>query len=239
MDATRNDAFYLDLDGTLIETTPTPELARAGPRVRKVMERLVAATRGATMIVSGRAISKIDELLCMRLPAAGQHGAEIRLLNPAFDNVRLGIDCYPAILARCQALHAEMPGSLLEAKDPTIALHLRRDDPRFDDLVSGMRAIAAESGGRLSCIVAHNVVELRPADMHKGRVLVGAALFAPFAGRRPIFIGNDAPDVDGFRTASEMGGYGVAVGTPQPSARFRLASPDAVLDALDAVAGAA
>jgi len=239
MDATRDDAFYLDLDGTLIETTPTPEMARAGPRVRHVLARLVAATRGATMIVSGRAIAKVDELLCMRLPTAGQHGAEIRLLNPAFDDVRVGIEDYPAVLARCAALHARIPGSLLEAKDPTVALHLRRADPRFDELVDGMRAIAKESGGRLACVLAHDVAELRPADIHKGKVLAGAALFAPFSGRRPIFIGNDTPDIDGFRAASGMGGYGVAVGIPCAAARFRLASPDAVLDALDAVAEAA
>lgn len=239
MDATHNDAFYLDLDGTLIETTRTPDMARAGPRVRQVLARLVAATRGATMIVSGRAIAKVDELLCMRLPAAGQHGAEIRLLNPAFDDVRVGIEDYPGVLARCAALHARIPGSLLEAKDPTIALHLRRADPRFDELVDGMRAIATESGGRLACVIAHNVAELRPADIHKGKALAGAALFAPFSGRRPIFIGNDEPDIDGFRAASERGGYGVAVGIPRADARFRLASPDAVLDALDAVALAA
>lgn len=239
MDATRNDAFYLDLDGTLIETTPTPDMARACPRVRRVLARLATATRGATMIVSGRSIAKVDEMLGMRLPTAGQHGAEIRLLNPPFDDVRVGVSDYQAVLDRCTALHARLPGSLLEAKNPTIALHLRRDDPRFVEMVSGMRAIAAASEGRLACVVALNVAELRPAGMHKGKVLAGAILFRPFAGRRPIFFGNDTPDIDGFRAATALGGYGVAVGESRPDARFRLDSPEAVVDALDAVAQSA
>lgn len=63
MDATVNDAFFLDLDGTLIETTSTPEQAQADARVRGVLQRLTAATRGATMIVSGRSLASVDAIL--------------------------------------------------------------------------------------------------------------------------------------------------------------------------------
>lgn len=239
MDATRHDAFFLDLDGTLIETTPTPDEARADPRVRDVLRRLSAATDGATMIVSGRPIAKVDELLEMRLPVAGQHGAEIRFLNPVFDDIRIDLPDYRAIVSRCVELALRCGNAMVEAKNPAIAVHLSRLHPDFPELVNGMRQIEADYGGCLSCIIAHNVAELLPADIDKGKVLAGAALFEPFRGRRPIFIGNDTPDIDGFRAASDMGGYGVAVGIPCAAARFRLASPDAVLDALDAVAEAA
>lgn len=47
----------LDLDGTLIETRRAPAMARDGPRMGHVLARLVAATRGATMTVSGRAVA--------------------------------------------------------------------------------------------------------------------------------------------------------------------------------------
>jgi trehalose 6-phosphate phosphatase len=239
MDATRSDAFFLDLDGTLIDTTPTPDGARAGSRVRDVLRRLAASTRGATMIVSGRQIAVLDAMLRIRLPAAGQHGAEIRFLNPALDSVHVGVENYEALLARCEAIRERHPGTLLEAKDPTVALHLEAGTPAFLSLLADMRALAAEWEGKLACIVAHNVVELRPANVNKGRVVDCASLFRPFAGRRPIFIGNDIPDIDGFRAATLAGGYGVAVGTALPGARYRIETPDRVLDTLERIAEAA
>lgn len=236
MDATRHDAYFLDLDGTLIETTAKPEDARASLRVRDVLCRLARATDGATMIVSGRAIAAVDALLGLRLPVVGQHGAEMRFLNPAFDDVRIGVDDFDGLLERCGRIARQCGGAAVEAKNPAVALHLHRGHPAFGRLLSKVRAVAAGSQGRLACIVAHNVVELRPADVHKGMAVVGAAMFGPFAGRRPIFAGNDVPDIDGFRTAEARGGFGIAVGEPRPGARYRLPSPDALLDALEAVA---
>jgi trehalose 6-phosphate phosphatase len=239
MDASRDDAFFLDLDGTLIDTTPTPDGARVSARVRAVLQRLGRATRGATMIVSGRAIATLDAMLRVRMPAAGQHGAEMRFLNPALDNVRVGLADFPALLAACEAIRARHPGTLLEVKDPAVALHLPAGTPAFLRLFGEMRALAAAQGGRVACMAAHNVVELRPANVHKGRAVEGASLLRPFAGRRPIFIGNDTPDIEGFRAATARGGYGVAVGAPLEGARYRLDGPGDVLDALEAVAGAA
>jgi trehalose 6-phosphate phosphatase len=239
MDATRHDAFFLDLDGTLIESTPTPDEACADMRVRDVLRRLSEATGGATMIVSGRPIAKVDQLLEMRLPVAGQHGAEIRFLNPVFDDIRIGLPDYQAIVLRCVELAERCGNAMVEAKNPTIALHLSRLHPDFPELVEGMRRIAADSDGSLCCIVAHNVAEIRPADIDKGKVLAGAALFEPFRGRRPIFIGNDTPDIDGFRAAEAGGGFGVSVGIPRVGARYQLESPASLLDALYAIAEAA
>ena len=55
---------------------------------------------------------------------------------------------------------------------------------------------------------------------------------APFAGRKPIFIGDDVTDEAGFEAVQAHGGFGIKVG-PEPScARFRLDSPDAVRAAL-------
>jgi len=238
MDATANDAFFLDLDGTLIETTSTPEQAQADSRVRGVLQRLTAATRGATMIVSGRSLASVDAILGLRICAAGQHGAEIRLLNPCLDDIRVELDGYAELVGHCRQICRLFPGTRLEAKNPTIALHLRRDDPRFTYLFDAVESLVEKSDGRVSCIVAHNVVELRPAAVRKGLVVEGARLFKPFSGRRPVFFGNDLPDIDGFNTARALGGFGVAVGPVLSGARYRLNSPFDVLSALEKITGA-
>jgi trehalose 6-phosphate phosphatase len=52
----------------------------------------------------------------------------------------------------------------------------------------------------------------------------------PFAGRRPVFVGDDLTDEHGFEAAAALGGYGVLVGDRGGSAaRYRLADPEAVL----------
>ncbi|MCM0018476.1 MAG: trehalose-phosphatase [Tagaea sp.] len=238
MDATSDDAYFLDFDGTLIEIAPTPGEARVGQRVRAVLLDLARATRGATMIVSGRRIDAIDAMLGFQLPAAGQHGAEMRFRNPALSSVRLRIAGYRRLRARCAALCVRHPGATLEAKGSTLALHLNADDPHFPALHTAALELAGEWDGAIACVRAHNVVELRPAHVHKGRAVECAGFFGPFAGRRPIFVGDDLPDVDGFRAATLAGGYGVSVGGALPWSRHRLAGPGETLDFLERAAGA-
>ena len=53
----------------------------------------------------------------------------------------------------------------------------------------------------------------------------------PFKGHRPLFIGDDLTDEDGFAAAAKLDGYGVLVGSPRQSlATGRLPDVDAVLD---------
>ena len=62
---------------------------------------------------------------------------------------------------------------------------------------------------------------------------------APFAGARPVFVGDDLTDEDGFSAAFSLGGEGVLVGPPrQTAARRRLDNVDAVIAWLSqAIAG--
>ena len=55
------------------------------------------------------------------------------------------------------------------------------------------------------------VVEVLPIGFSKGRALRKLAALPKFANRVPIMIGDDIADVDAFRAAEEMGGYGLKV----------------------------
>jgi len=56
----------------------------------------------------------------------------------------------------------------------------------------------------------------------------------PFAGARPIMIGDDLTDEAAFLAAIDLGGDAILVGPPRPShARWRLSSPAALLCWLD------
>jgi trehalose 6-phosphate phosphatase len=74
----------------------------------------------------------------------------------------------------------------------------------------------------------HFVVEARPRGADKGAAVRALAAQAPFTGRSPVFVGDDATDEDGFSAAAELGGWGVKVGPGPSAARYRIAAVEDV-----------
>ena len=76
--------------------------------------------------------------------------------------------------------------------------------------------------------LGHALVEARPRGADKGAAIRVLAAHAPFGGRRPVFVGDDVTDEDGFREAQAEGGDGVKVGDGATRARYRVESVGAV-----------
>jgi trehalose 6-phosphate phosphatase len=72
-------AYFLDVDGTLLDIMPRPEDVVADETLRTLLVGIAGAAGGALGLVSGRAIKDIDRIFApLIFPAAGLHGAEIR-----------------------------------------------------------------------------------------------------------------------------------------------------------------
>jgi trehalose 6-phosphate phosphatase len=225
-------AFFLDIDGTLIDIAPTPDAVVVPPTLPIMLKRLSARAGGAVALVSGRSIETIDRLLApARLPLGALHGAEMRfpdgriVLAPesqALDNAR----------RRLAAFVAAHPGVLLEDKGPALAIHYRTA-PRLRDAVEAeVRAAAAAAGDAFIVQPGKMVLELRPAGFSKGSALSTLMSQPAFAGRRPLAVGDDVTDEAMFEAALQAGGSALRVGTAEGDSLARVAfdRPAAVRD---------
>jgi len=223
-------AIFLDFDGTLVHIAERPELAHAPAHVLTTLERAYAMLDGALALITGRSIASLDELLDpLRLPAAGVHGIEYRDATGMVQSV--GTAGFPAwATAEIDALATSHPGLLLEHKGHGVALHYR-EAPALEAVArAAMSKLSTRLGPDFVVQDGKMVVELRPACASKGTAVARFMAEAPFAGRRPVFVGDDITDEDAFRVVNDMGGYSIKVGDREPgsAACYELADVDAV-----------
>jgi trehalose 6-phosphate phosphatase len=124
-------------------------------------------------------------------------------------------------------------GLLLEDKGTSVALHYRQRPDAGPAVVDCARRLARQTG--LVLQEGHMVAELRTPGPDKGEALAAFMAEAPFAGARPIMIGDDLTDEDAFAVAVALGGEAILIGQPRRSrSRWRLEDPDALLAWLEA-----
>ncbi|MCG3144733.1 MAG: Trehalose-6-phosphate phosphatase [Gammaproteobacteria bacterium] len=223
-------AFFLDVDGTLLEIAEHPRAVRMPGGLVETL-RAVAEDAGAPVaLVSGRAILDLDRLFApLRLPIAGQHGAERRDAAGELHHTQPRGGALGAIHEDIAAFVTRYPGLMLENKGAALCVHYRRA-PALAGLVEGrMRRAAAALGDAYAIQPGKMVFELRPATADKGRAIAAFLEERPFRGRCPVFVGDDATDEHGFELVNGRGGHTVKVGAGPTCARWRLADAASVL----------
>lgn len=211
-------ALFLDFDGTLVDIAPRPAAVRVPPGLPPLLARLAARLEGALAIVSGRGLDDLDGLLPVRLPLAAEHGAAFRP-HPAGAVTRPTLPRPPAAWHdRAAAFVAATPGALLEAKPHGLVLHYRGAPEAGPAAGALLRDLLAEAPGDFALLPAHMAWEIRPAAVSKASAVAWLMQRPPFAGRVPVFIGDDVTDEDGMDEARRRGGAGWrlqdAFGTP-------------------------
>lgn len=223
-------AFFIDIDGTLIDIASTPEGVYVPPWLPGALARLTTRLDGALALVSGRGIAGIDELFApVTLAAAGVHGDELRLPG----GVAVVQPPPPAIARlrpRLAALAESLPGTVYEDKGSAIAIHYRSVPEAGPAIIAAIDAMMAEVAGELSAQPGKMVVEVKPARAGKDKAVRTMMERAPFAGRRPLVLGDDLTDETMFRAANALGGVAIRVGHgDRPTdAAYHLPDPQAV-----------
>lgn len=205
-----NDALFLDIDGTLIDLAPTPDAVIVPPGLPGTLRQLGARLGGALAILSGRKLSDIDHLLEPGLTCAAEHGMMIRTPDGVVTSQVQRPAGYAHWLKVFNRYAKEMPGLLVEEKEFSLVLHYRRAPEHEEELRNLVHQLLADSGDA-TLLPAHCAFELKPRGGNKGDALAGFMSMAPFAGRRPIFIGDDVTDEPAITKANELGGAGLHV----------------------------
>jgi trehalose 6-phosphate phosphatase len=177
-----------------------------------LLQELSGLLDGALGLVSGRPIGEIDRLLHpVALPAVGLHGAEIRATPGTL--IRTVEASLPAAardaITRLAWRHAN---AFVEEKGLTVALHYDPMHSAAPELITAIEAIAREHAHDWTVLRGRHVLELKPSSVNKGLGCTALLERAPFAGRTPVYIGDDVTDLDAFAAVRVIGGVNVAVG---------------------------
>ncbi|MGB5622031.1 MAG: trehalose-phosphatase [Gammaproteobacteria bacterium] len=209
-------ALFLDVDGTLLDIADHPDDVRTTPRLKLLVRRAGLELGGAVALVSGRAIADLDRLFMpLQLPTAGLHGIERRSADGT-------MHYRPALEDRLHDIKRELmefadnrTGLLLEDKGAALALHYRNAPGAAGDAQEIMTRLARAAGEQFHVQHGKMVLELKPAGQDKGTAILQFMQEQPFAGRIPVFAGDDVTDEDGFVAVNRLGGESIRVGDGQ------------------------
>jgi trehalose 6-phosphate phosphatase len=202
-------ALFLDLDGTLLDIAPRPDLVRVPAGFGRLLERLASRLNGALAIVTGRSAESARPLLDgAAVVLAAEHGAVIEA--PGLPPLPLPVP-EPAWREEALRFAAAWPGTIAEQKRHGFVIHVRQNPAAAEPAAALVAALAARAPDRFRLATAHAAVELRPLGADKGGAVQRLMRSAPFAGRLPVFLGDDATDEDGIAAAVALGGAGFRV----------------------------
>ncbi len=225
---TPDAALFLDFDGTLVALAETPEAIEVPSALVALLEDLHDLLGGAVAVVSGRQIDSIDRFLApLRLPAAGEHGVQRRDAEGHMQEQRA--PDLTRVLEVANELARVHEGLLVERKHAAIALHYRMS-PQLEAVCRDAMTRVIDGQPQLELLHGKFVFEVKPSGVNKGVAIHAFMQEPPFAGRVPVFAGDDTTDEHGFAVVQPMGGIAIKVGSGPSLALHRLDSTRAVFE---------
>ena len=226
----RELAVLLDVDGTILDIAPTPGEVIVPASLRRTLARLSRETGGALALVSGRSLEDLDRLFApLRLPAVGGHGAELRASAGGEAEAGGAGPLDGDLREQLAGIADSAPGVLIEDKGYALAVHYRLAPEQEGTVKQAVAAIQADWPQEpFEILPGKAVLEIKPAGFNKGAAIRALMRHKPFAGRRPVFIGDDTTDEPAFAAMPEFKGLGFSVGRNISGTAHCFATPSEV-----------
>ncbi|MEH6409453.1 MAG: trehalose-phosphatase [Hyphomonas sp.] len=220
-----HDAVFLDFDGTLAALQDDAEAVWLSDGMVPVLEACANRLDGALAIISGRDAADLARRVPQSLWRFSNHG--LHVLAPgehSGGNMAVAPDRLIEALSDIASRH---PGVRVEPKGQVLAVHYRAAPSAEVDLGIALRQAIQPFAG-YSLQHGKMVYEAKPTAANKGACLLKAIQGEPFAGRRPVMIGDDTTDEDAFLAAQSAGGIAVKIGDGKTAARHHMKTVDDV-----------
>jgi len=233
----REFAILLDVDGTILDIAATPHDVEVPDTLRHTLQQIDALSDGALALVSGRPIGDLDFIFApLRLPAVGGHGAEIRLKSSdSYEPRAVSLD--PALRRQLKNIAERFPGVGTEDKGYSLALHYRLALEHGLDVVDAVfRLCKTYPPDSYELLTGKAIIEVKSVGFNKGTAVRELMTHKPFAGRIPIFVGDDTTDEHAFEVMPEFDGISISVGRTVPGVDARFRAPSDVRQWLQRVA---
>ncbi len=231
-------SLVLDYDGTLAPFQVDRMRAFPLDGVVDLLVRIRDRSDTYLAMMTGRPMVEIHKLVGdLGIPLSGSHGTEFQYPDGSH---RAHLPTHPQqerlIRAEREALELH-PGSRIERKIASVALHVRGMDP--DEATNVQQELsrvwsADAKEYDLECRRFSGGIELRPRGIDKGTALEALLRDQP-PDSLCVYIGDDDTDEDAFRVIRDRG-FGIKVGShgAPTFAQGRLADPFAVREFLKA-----
>ncbi|MFA7423039.1 MAG: bifunctional alpha,alpha-trehalose-phosphate synthase (UDP-forming)/trehalose-phosphatase [Acholeplasmataceae bacterium] len=230
----KSSILFLDYDGTLVDFQSTPMQAYPSRKLKNILQKLSQLPHTDVVIISGRDHQTLDRWLGkLNVGLVGDHGLwykrkdsdwkkTISIDNQWKDRIRHVLEIYVD----------RMPGSFIEEKTHSIALHYRKCEPEMvaakmseikDALFSikGTHPIEIQQG--------HMVLEVKDQRVNKGNATF---LFTNQASYDFVLsAGDDVTDEDMFKALNEA--HTIKIGYGSTLANHRMLSVKALRSLLE------
>ncbi len=218
--------IVLDYDGTLVEFADNPMQAYPTKRVLKLLSDLSKEEKNDVVIISGRDHDTLEQWLSkLNISLVGDHGLWYKHPNQEWrQTILVQSDWKSSIIHILERYVDRMPGSFIEEKKNSLALHYRKAEPEMvavklpeikDALYSikGTNPIAIQSGNM--------VLEVKDQRVNKG---IATRLFDIDSYDFVFVAGDDTTDEDMFTALPNA--HQLKVGFGDTVAPSRVESPD-------------
>jgi trehalose 6-phosphate phosphatase len=222
-------ALFLDVDGTLLDIAPQPDGVTVTTDLLDILSGLSLYGNGAIALISGRPISELDTMFSpIRICIAGLHGLERRDYEGRIHSHQMPDGDFQVVKRKLVEFAGQYPGILIEDKGPSIAVHYRLAPQHRQLLENVIRDCMDKITRDFHLQSGKMVFEIKPKGKDKGTAIAEFIEEKPFLHRKPVFIGDDITDEDGFMVINQIGGYSIKVGEGPTLARWRLDDSHAV-----------
>jgi trehalose 6-phosphate phosphatase len=207
----KKTALFLDVDGTLYEIENSPSLIKPCFRLQKKLHTIHNKLDGALGLISGRSLDDLDRIFDKnKIPVAGNHGVQLRDSLQTKD-YQLDTGNVKEIAHKIGKLLHGQENIEIENKGSNLTVHFRNSTIDSKEIIKVIKKLVKYEP-QLTYLKGKEILEIKPLNHNKGTAISYLMRTKPFINRRPIFIGDDVSDEDGFDTVNKKGGWSVRVG---------------------------